>query len=210
MTTPTVLPRLALPLAVHLVAASALVVRIQPSLERELERLGTVRHGVPALVLLLAFLPATVPAVLGLLTAPLVRRSDDGLGWFGVGLWLTAGDTCLRAVVAWLLPPATGLGEVFQRVALAPDATGRLLGQLAPGAARAVGAVAGVGMTHWMAAACFGVAVALARHGPESADPLPHPAGRGVIAGLACAVVLAVGVRVASTPAVAAWLSILA
>jgi hypothetical protein len=186
MTTPTVLPRLALPLAVHLVAASALVVRIQPSLERELERLGTVRHGVPALVLLLAFLPATVPAVLGLLTAPLVRRSDDGLGWFGVGLWLTAGDTCLRAVVAWLLPPATGLGEVFQRVALAPDATGRLLGQLAPGAARAVGAVA------------------------ESADPLPHPAGRGVIAGLACAVVLAVGVRVASTPAVAAWLSVLA
>lgn len=207
MTTSPVLHRLAVPLAAHVVAASALVIRVHPSLEAEFARLGTVRDGVPALVLLLACLPATVPAALGALAAPLVRRSADGLTWFSVGLWLTVSDTAMRALLAWVLPPANGLGEIFQRVALAPDALGRLLFQVAPEAARAVGAVAAVGVTHFLAAACFGVAVAIARHGPMSDDPLPHPAGRGVVAGLACAIVLAVGVRVASTPAVAVWLS---
>lgn len=210
MTSRSLIHRLALPLAVHLVAASALVVRVQPAIEREAERLGTLRNGVPALVVLLAFLPATVPAALGVLSAPMVRRSPGGLSWWGVGLWLTVGDTVLRALVAWLLPPAQGLGEIFQRVALAPDALGRLLFQVSPGAARAVGAVAAIGVTHLLAAACFGVAVAVARHGPESPDPLPHPAWRGIVAGLAGAVILAVGVRIASTPAAAAWLSVLA
>ncbi|MCU0624031.1 MAG: hypothetical protein MUF53_09230 [Gemmatimonadaceae bacterium] len=210
MTTSPVLHRLALPLAVHLVAASALVARVQPALDREVERLGTLRSGVPALVVLLAFLPATVPAALGTLAAPMVRRSTVGLWWFTAGLWLTVGDTVMRSAVAWLLPPASGLGELFQRVALAPDAIGRLLFQVSPAAARAVGAVAAIGVTHLMAAACFGIAVAVARHGPTSDDPLPWPAGRGVVAGLAGAIVLAVGVRAASTPAVSAWLSVLA
>lgn len=210
MTWHALLQRLALPLAVHCTAAVALVARVQPSLELRPEMLGPMRHGVDGLVLVLALLPATVPSVLVALASPWARRTPAALQWWLAGLWLVATDTAVRAAVAWLLPPPATLGEIFQRVALAPDAIGRLLDAAWPAAGRALGAVAALGGVQLLAAICAGIAVAQGRHGPESEQPLPYREVRGMAAGVAGAVVVAVIVRVTSTPAASVWLSLLA
>jgi hypothetical protein len=210
MTPISLAQRLALPLAVHCTAAVALLVRVLPTLEQRPDLVGPLRHGVPGLVMLLAFLPATVPSVLAALAAPWARRAPSAAQWLVASVWLIVADTVLRAAVAWRLSAPKVIGDVFQRVALSPDAIGQLVHAVWPPAARGLGAVAALGVTQVLAAICAGIALAHGRHGPESADPLSHREWRGVAAGLSGAVVLAVVVRVASQPAVSVWLSLLA
>ena len=197
------------PLLVHLGAAMLLHARVLPTLEARLDQLGPIRRGFGALIAWLAYLPASVPAALAVLSATQLHDDAKARRWWMTGIWLLAADTVARAADAWRQPLPTVLGEVVVRVAMSPDAIGRWLEPLAPAAARARGPVGALGALQIASAISFGIAVALARHGLASADPLPQPAARGAVAGLAAATVLAVAVRVASDPAVSAWMQVL-
>lgn len=199
--------RAAVPLAAHLAAATLLVLRITPALRERLDAMAPLRRGVPGLVLGLAYLPAVVPSAAVALAAPWARRSPEAARWWSMALWLIVADTVLRAAVAWTLPAPVVLGDVIQRVAMSPDALGRLLHEAMPGSARWVGAMAGVGVMQLLAAVCAGIAAAQGRHGPGSPVPLAQLELRGALAGVTGAALLAVGARAASGPAVAVWLA---
>lgn len=198
------------PLLLHLVAALALWARVAPPLEARLEQAGTVRHGFAGLVALLAFVPASVPSALVALVAPTWRGDARSGRWLSTAAWLVALDTVLRSVASWVLPVPVVLGDIIARVATSPDAIGRWGAPWAPTLVQALGPVAALGLVQLAAGVAAGVAFAQGRHGPLSDDPLPWPRARGVVAGLAGAVVLAVLVRSASGPATSAWLSVLA